>query len=59
MSKQRLLQNWTDEHTRAMGNENLFVQHRLMESGLFSDESLIRIMDQPVSYTHLTLPTKA
>lgn len=56
MSKQRLLQNWTDEHTRAMGNDNLFVQHRLMESGLFSDESLIRIMDQhPVE--HMTVST--
>lgn len=50
------LQNWTAEHTKALGNDNLFVQHRLMESGLFSDESLIRIMDEhPVE--HMTVST--
>ena len=43
------LQNWSEDHTQALGNANLFVQHRLMDSGVFSDENLIRIMnDHPV-----------
>ena len=42
---EQLLSNWTPEHTSALGNRNLLVQHRLLESGLFTDDNLIRIMD--------------
>ena len=46
MANQEILQGWTEKHSRALGNDNLFVQHRMMESGLFSDENLIRILDK-------------
>ena len=46
MANQDILCGWNEEHTKALGNDNLFVQHRMMESGLFSDENLIRILDR-------------
>lgn len=41
----KLISNWTAEHAAALGNANLLVQQRLLESGLFTDENLIRAMD--------------
>ena len=46
MTKEPLLPEWNDEHSVALGKANLYVRHRLLESGLFDDENLIRIMDE-------------
>lgn len=56
MAGNNWLKDWNQQHTSALGNANLFVQHRLIESGLFDDENLIRIMDEhPIE--HMTIST--
>lgn len=42
---QSLLAEWTPEQYRALESEILMAPHRLHESELFSDESLIRMLD--------------
>jgi hypothetical protein len=43
---QRFLPDWTDQQYHALENDILLAPHLLHESGLFSDENLIRLLDK-------------
>ncbi len=40
------LKDWTDEHTQKFRNEALTAQHKLSETGLFTDEALADLLDR-------------
>jgi hypothetical protein len=41
-----LLAGWTDDHRRRTGKEVVKFNHRLAETGLFTDEALARLIDE-------------
>ncbi|MEL6686876.1 MAG: hypothetical protein AAFP97_04575 [Pseudomonadota bacterium] len=45
-----MLDGWTDAHTDAFQNEILTFRHRLNETGMFTDEALIDLLDRHPSH---------
>ncbi len=41
-----IFKNWTDEHTKVFGKDIMTVQHKLGETGLFTDEALANLLDK-------------
>ena len=41
-----LIQNWTPENTAEYGKSVMIIEHRLAESGLFTDEALAKLLDK-------------
>lgn len=41
-----IFKNWTDEHTSLFRKDIITVQHRLSETGLFTDEALAQLLDK-------------
>ncbi len=42
----QIIADWTEKHTRAYGREIMMVHHRLEETGLFTDDALIHLLDK-------------
>lgn len=42
----RVLTDWHDSYAKAFGSRTLHLKHRLAESGLFTDEALVRLLER-------------
>ena len=42
----KIFENWTDQHSQSFGKEIIAVQHRIGETGLFSDDALAEMLDK-------------
>ncbi len=42
----KIIQGWTDKETKAFRKSTIQVQHRLNETGLFTDDALARLIDK-------------
>ncbi len=41
-----IFKNWTDEHSKKFQNDTICVDHKLEQTGLFSDDALIALLDK-------------
>lgn len=46
MGNMEVFRNWTNEHSQKFRQHNIAVQHRLGETGLFTDEALAALLDR-------------
>ena len=54
MTSKSIITNWTDAKRALFSNQPMVMQHRLAESGLFTEETLAEVIDKiPASNYHL------